>query len=231
MPRGSRARKIFASVFLLLGLISAALAPVFYPGYVMHLYSIVPFAALLGMCVVCIVIGAFLSRLDGKGERGLWFGCASVGAFVCSAMLAPLWLEMGPPRNPAACLSNIKQIAMGVLMYATDHDDRLPVASNWMDASLRYLTNEQLLWAPGVGVERRWTYAMNRAMSGADLAKVANAERAVLLYDWLGGVRNFSGGLPTFQARHDGRGCIAAANGRAMFRTLEQASALIWSSR
>lgn len=59
-----------------------------------------------------------------------------------------LWLIfMGPGWNcnskdsarRTACLSNVKGLAYAQLTYAADYDDRLPIASRWMDSLERYM--------------------------------------------------------------------------------------------
>ena len=45
---------------------------------------------------------------------------------------------------PGACLSNLKQISMGMLQYRSDWDERYPNSAGWIDATLPYVRNETL---------------------------------------------------------------------------------------
>ena len=44
--------------------------------------------------------------------------------------------------------SDLKQLALGNLMYASDNDDRLPLASRWMDDLQPYTKNKLILIDP-----------------------------------------------------------------------------------
>jgi prepilin-type processing-associated H-X9-DG protein len=85
---------------------------------------------------------------------------------ILAAILFPVFARAREKARQSSCLSNMKQIALGVLMYAQDYDERLPMQHHVSDTSdptrlLRpegncfwfvrvepYLKNEQILQCP-----------------------------------------------------------------------------------
>ena len=45
---------------------------------------------------------------------------------ILAAVLFPVFAQAREKARQAACLSNLKQIGMGLQMYAQDHDETLP---------------------------------------------------------------------------------------------------------
>jgi prepilin-type N-terminal cleavage/methylation domain-containing protein/prepilin-type processing-associated H-X9-DG protein len=50
---------------------------------------------------------------------------------ILAAILFPVFARAREKARQTSCLSNVKQIMLGVLMYAQDYDETLPVASHW----------------------------------------------------------------------------------------------------
>jgi prepilin-type processing-associated H-X9-DG protein len=46
------------------------------------------------------------------------------------------------------CLSNLKQLSLGIKMYASDNDDHLPRAENWPKEAFPYLKNSSIYVCP-----------------------------------------------------------------------------------
>ncbi len=85
---------------------------------------------------------------------------------ILAAILFPVFARAREKARQSSCLSNMKQIALGVLMYAQDYDEKLPMQDHTSDTSdpLRlldpagdtfwfvriepYLKNEQILRCP-----------------------------------------------------------------------------------
>ncbi len=98
-----------------------------------------------------------------------------------------------PDAQQAACLSNLKQIAIGMLMYAQDHDMHLPDAATWMDDLMPYLRNPGLYHCPAAP-HLEYGYAMNASLSGRSLAEVTEEALVVIAFDCDSGTRNAAGG-------------------------------------
>ena len=121
------------------------------------------------------------------------------------------------------CLSNLKQQALGMIMYAADYDDRFPLAPNWHDATMRYVKNE--FHCPLATA--KWSYAMNARASGL-LSYDERLADLVLLFEANARLPNASGGPEWLAFRHDGGTNVATFDARVHARTREQAAALQW---
>lgn len=86
----------------------------------------------------------------------------------------------------------------GLLIYASDNDGKLPLAGNWVDATLPYVRTLSTYRSPVV--ERRvptdFGYAYNSALSGADLS-TSDRGTTVSIFDSTILTRNASSDLST----------------------------------
>jgi len=78
---------------------------------------------------------------------------------ILAAMLLPALNTAREKGRQASCLSNLKQLSLGILMYAQDNDDTLcfehinpnnyaAQLSNWLDQSYKYVKNRQVYICP-----------------------------------------------------------------------------------
>lgn len=120
-------------------------------------------------------------------ERWLYIAAIAVLLFVVLLFGAVLFVPVlgggGIPLRQVA-LSNVKQQALSLSMYATDFDDRLPPADQWMDASMPYLGNvdiciDPLLLDPKPG---EFGFAFFRPLSGMDTTKISDIEKTPLTF-------------------------------------------------
>lgn len=161
----------------------------------------------------------FLKRQDGTWKIDV--------LATYNAMPAPL-REMldkinaggGQEALQSSCLSNLKQIALGMLMYAQDHDEHLPDAATWMDDVQPYTAGEALFRCPGAP-HLPWGYAMNASLSKRNLAEIAMPVNTVLVCDSDIGTRNAAGGpeIVCVPPRHDGGNNYAYVDGHAKWCT------------
>lgn len=86
-------------------------------------------------------------------------------------------------ESQAACAYNLRQIGHGLLMYATDHDDRLPTGE-WMTQIATY-TPEKALHCPAVQATdpTAYGYAFNADLWSADPTKIPKPEARAVVYD------------------------------------------------
>lgn len=90
-----------------------------------------------------------------------------------------------------ASQSNLKQLALGVIQYTQDHDEKLPDADKWVDEIMPYVKLQAVFRdpaAPGL----RWGYAFNRTLSGVALADLDAPAATVLLFESTSGKKNAS---------------------------------------
>jgi hypothetical protein len=78
-------------------------------------------------------------------------------------------------------MSNIKQLALSMHIYAVDHEDRLPLEPDWGEAVYPYVKNWDIYSPP-----QNWfdglTYSMNRQLAGADLQAIPEPHETPLLF-------------------------------------------------
>ncbi len=100
------------------------------------------------------------------------------------ALIRMLGEAMGDARERAqqtACLSNLKQIGLGFLMFAEDHDEFLP-GEQWVEASLQYMNNPGIFVCPSrthlpVG------YAYNEKLLELNPADIPMPAKTILLFE------------------------------------------------
>jgi prepilin-type N-terminal cleavage/methylation domain-containing protein/prepilin-type processing-associated H-X9-DG protein len=76
---------------------------------------------------------------------------------ILAAILFPVFAKAREKARQTSCLSNVKQIMLGVLQYAQDNDETLPPGAipkwvglqvKWYDTLEPYLKNSQILTCP-----------------------------------------------------------------------------------
>ncbi|MEZ0327627.1 MAG: type II secretion system protein [Fimbriimonas sp.] len=119
-------------------------------------------------------------------------------------------------RAPNACLSNLKQMAIGIAMYASDADDRLPLAKDWMDGLDPYVKNPNVSQCYAVKPGGHG-YAMNRFLAGVSEETLEKPTEMHLVYDASSLGKSITEYLPSFPlpARHGGNNNVAFADTHA----------------
>ncbi|MHB8994368.1 MAG: DUF1559 family PulG-like putative transporter [Armatimonadota bacterium] len=78
---------------------------------------------------------------------------------ILAAILFPVFAKAREKARQASCLSNIKQLSLGIMQYIQDYDERLPACwvgpggapparVRWYDACEPYLKNKQVRFCP-----------------------------------------------------------------------------------
>ncbi|MGA2866567.1 MAG: DUF4190 domain-containing protein [Verrucomicrobiota bacterium] len=170
-----------------------------------------------------------LVKIRGSnGALGGW-GLALAGSITCGVMLllAPVFAALlllpalGSAKTNAQgimCMNNMKQLALGAIMYADDNNNQLPSGKNWCDTVQKYVGSGQafVFLCPGGDQNGRCHYALNARLSGIELSKVADRAQTVLLFESDGGW-NVSGGpeLLLKKSRHGRAIGLVFADGHA----------------
>ncbi len=94
-------------------------------------------------------------------------------------------------------ISYMKQIGLGLVMYAGDFDDRLPDADKWMDAINPYIVNERRLVDPTLKEPKpgQYGFAFYLPLSRIDSEKVLNHDQVPLAFQSSDLRRNAAGDL------------------------------------
>jgi len=97
-------------------------------------------------------------------------------------------------------MSHLKQMGMGMLLYAQDYDERLPRKEHWCDGLMPYVKNSQAFQCPDLP-EERGADAYNAQLSMAAVNLVDSPYSTVAAFDARGGW-NLSGGADLAVPRH-----------------------------
>jgi prepilin-type processing-associated H-X9-DG protein len=153
-----------------------------------------------------------------KESRRSWLWILLVPVTALAAfVLWPVWPggdRVGATR--AACLSNLKQLALANVMYTDDFDGKLPSRDHWMDLlhpyEKRYEDMEHCPLVKGSGL---YGYSLNARIVKID--DLPRPESVPLVYDSVNRAKNASdlvNSLP-LPGRHHGKNNIAYADGHA----------------
>jgi len=103
-----------------------------------------------------------------------------IGAVV-AAILYPLTRRTHPPHQ-VGCLGNLKQLELGMLMYAADYDDFLPREGTWRSVTYPYVKNASLYECPSSGLGQQ-SYEFAPPLSEVKLTSVKDPPGTAMLYD------------------------------------------------
>ncbi|MBI3920510.1 MAG: DUF1559 domain-containing protein, partial [Armatimonadetes bacterium] len=88
----------------------------------------------------------------------------------------------------ATCQSNLKQIGLGLLMYAQANDGLLPPVDRWQEAAAEYIKNHQVFVCPEAGSRSLPHYSMEQSLTGVRVGALSDPRNAVLVYDGVNGL-------------------------------------------
>lgn len=132
---------------------------------------------------------------------------------ILAAILFPVFARAREKARQSSCLSNVKQLALGALMYAQDYDERLVPSAitgnpsdydNWFELVQPYVKNTQVLICPswssytlGYGwnyspLTYNWQSPGGYIYGGVPLAMIAQPAETIMLAD--SGTHQLSGG-------------------------------------
>lgn len=104
---------------------------------------------------------------------------------VIVAIFWPVTTGGGEPSHRTACLSHMKQLALAVIMYSTDFDDRLPPAPTWADLTKPYTKNGEIYECPGLEDRKpnQFGHAFRRAVALKLEKDIASPPDEPMLFD------------------------------------------------
>ena len=119
-------------------------------------------------------------------------GCWLVGAIVViivlvlaalvAAVAIPGFRRAEVRSEQTTCMSNLKQLSLGMLMYAQDYDQAFPPRANWQDMIYPYLKNEQIFNCPTTQLGRG-SYEHNSVLDLRKLGTIAQPATSPMLWD------------------------------------------------
>lgn len=146
-----------------------------------------------------------------------------------AAMLLPALARAKSKAQSINCMNNVKQLSLGVMMYANAHGDKFPPADQWCD-SISAQVSPTVFRCPGDSQGSRSDYAFNQKLSELPMSKVTNPSRTVLIFESDGGW-NQQGGreLVLKHSRHAGRIIVGFADGHVEVVSSSQLDGFVWS--
>jgi len=121
-------------------------------------------------------------------RRALEWGVAGTVICVLIAIFFPVFAMSREKARQSSCMSNVKQIMLGALMFAKDHNDRLPDAYRWQEQVAPYVRNASVFECPG-DERGRWRdaeavpYVMNPLVGGKRLDDFEHPEDVIVIFD------------------------------------------------
>lgn len=142
-----------------------------------------------------------------KTKRLTWYNLT--GTLLLSAILG--WVVWGifcPCHNYESntCLNNIKQLSLGVMMYADDYDGSYPNPKKWNEQIFPYTKSSKLLYCPQAHRRDMPAYALNSKLKGMNSGASTHVDTTVMIFESIPG-RNLAGGselLPKYPRHHGG---------------------------
>lgn len=132
------------------------------------------------------------------------------------------WFSYSPihAAMASACVSNLKQLALGHEMYAADYDETAMPAKNWHGKLEPYTKNLGLFRCQKAvrdSGEDSFGYAYNVTLSGVKLPTVDKRGETILFFDASVFTPNAVGGadIVAKPSRHGGKNGYAYLNGKA----------------
>jgi prepilin-type processing-associated H-X9-DG protein len=150
-------------------------------------------------------------------------GCIPVALIgviaIVAAILFPVFAQAREKARETSCMSNEKQLSLGLLQYVQDNDDQFPTASEWMDKTAAYVGADRIYHCPSVWGQdpTKYGYAFNSALGDEGLSAIADPRTTPELYDSTDLSRNATDAVTSLPspARHLHDNNIAFADGHA----------------
>jgi hypothetical protein len=155
-------------------------------------------------------------------------GCLVLFVPILAAILFPVFAQAREAARATSCLSNQKQMALALMMYTQDYDERLPGRGRWMDNIEPYLSRGNSesssvahppLHCPSVsmGNEGIFGYAFDSRLSYKEVSSIQSPRATNMTYDSSTLSRNAAdpfASLPN-PGRHRGRNLGSFVDGHA----------------
>jgi prepilin-type processing-associated H-X9-DG protein len=124
-----------------------------------------------------------LQNMELVGSVRYGRGAGGGGGALTTAILLPVLARAREKALQASCLSNVKQLCLGMLMYATDYDEVLAARGpNWVEDIEPYIKNTAILRCPS-RPELPVGYAMSRKLIGAKLGDIQWPGETILFFE------------------------------------------------
>ena len=121
---------------------------------------------------------------------------------ILAAILFPVFAQAREKARQAACLSNTKQLGLGVMQYTQDYDELMPVAGynaqcrgRWEGQLFTYVKNADVFTCPNAP-SAKWVATQTTGTPCSTTDKVYGSDRGG--YGWSYGLQADARGLPNY---------------------------------
>ena len=197
-----------------------------------------PVTALAGLVLGFIAlnqIGSSKGRLQGSGLATAGLAVSGVmalaGILIAAAgipnmFIAPAFHGAREKATQTSCLSNVKQLNLGLLMYAQDYDEHWAPADRWCDVTEPYVRSQNVYVCPGLP-EYRCGYAYNERLSMTPVKNLSSPADTPTIFDATGGWNQY-GGPSLLDFRHQGMANVGFADGHGNSLRMVDTGSLQW---
>lgn len=146
---------------------------------------------------------------------------------ILAAMLLPALAQAKSRAQTINCVNNMKQLALGVRIYATDNKDQFPPAETWCDAINSTVGSPRVFICPAAPPGQRSSYAFNAKLGGKKDGEVNPS--TVMIFETAEGW-NRSGGPESMlkTPRHNRTFVVAFVDGSVQQVTAARLAQLRW---
>jgi prepilin-type processing-associated H-X9-DG protein len=198
----------------------------------------------LGFCGITGLVGLLLGiislvkinnsqgRLTGKGLAIAGI-CISGFMLFCSipilaALVIPALAKAKQKTQSVHCLSNVRQLEVGMMIFSSANTNHLPPANSWCDSISSTVGSSQTFLCTAGDPGDKCHFAFNSALSGIDISQVKNPSATVMIFESQGGW-NVGGGKELLnQSRHGRNFVVGFADGHVELVTPFRAQQLQW---
>lgn len=158
------------------------------------------------------------------------FGITLLVSVVLSIYFAYTGAHHERPYIRTACLSNMKQEALAVIMYSIDWDEKLPPAATWADSSLPYSKNKDIYRCPPVSHQPdQYGHAFWESLSMRESTRIPGGPADIpMIFDSIDLSWNAHGPLSLIPPGGRGKGglvVVAFLDGHATSRAVSRVTA------
>jgi prepilin-type processing-associated H-X9-DG protein len=172
-------------------------------------------------------------QLEGRGIAVAGTIVSTVFLLMIPLPVAMLLPALGKAKQKASaiqCMNNVKQLNLGLIMYADDNKEKFPSGATWCDDLKPYLGNSTKPYVCPLGApNQRCHYAFNSGLVGVSVKDIRQPAQTVLVFETDGGW-NLSGGRELLPAkgRHSGAYAVGFADGHAEIVRPDRLAKLRW---
>ena len=173
------------------------------------------------MVIAVIIVGVRFRKKRGLNHRGstvpgqiAYFVSVSAASVITLFTLAA-FLHVGCARERSSqttCMSNLKAVALAVLIYANDNDETFSPASKWVSSIKKYDRHSaELIFCPATNP--KMYYGFNSDLGGVKLESVSEPTKTIMLFEGRKNVPSVGGINDVDSLRHTGASNVCFTDG------------------